>query len=329
VLNLSLLLDGRRPLSARVERLERPVVELVALDLDARRTLRVNPAEGQRLDPRDPLALHLAALRLVGLFGREPLAERLRRLGGGLRVTTAAAVPKGSGLGASSILAAALLATLHAALGWEVSPEELCPRVLQLEQLMGTGGGWQDQVGGMWGGVKYAVTDPGIEQQPRVETIALDAGREREMQERLVLFYTGEPRLAKDVLQRVVGSYLVGSPATLAALAEMPALARAARQALLEGDWPALGACLDRSWALNREIEPTSTNDSLDALFARIAQHVLGAKLAGAGGGGFLFALARDGAARERLEQLLAEVPPPARLYRATLDRGGLVVAPG
>src|SRR5205823_15017800 len=113
------------------------------------------------------------------------------------------------------------------------------------------------------------------------------------LEERMVLFYTGEPRLAKDVLQRVVGRYLVGSSATLQALEEMPELARQARSALTRGDWERLGSCLNRSWELNRQLEPTCTNENLDALFARIAPFVSGAKLAGAGGGGFLFALAR------------------------------------
>jgi fucokinase len=327
VLNLSLLLDGRRPLAARVERLAEPVVELVARDLGACRTLDEALPARQPFDPGDPFALHQAGLRLVGLFSGGPLRRRLERLGGGLRITTEAAVPKGSGLGTSSILGATLLAGLYRAFGQDVLPDELCLRVLQLEQLMGTGGGWQDQVGGMWGGVKFARSASGVSQHPEVEVVRLGTDREVELEERMVLFYTGEPRLAKDVLQRVVGRYLVGEPATVAALEAMPALAARARASLVQGDWAELGRCLDRSWMLNRQVEPTCTNDSLDALFGRIAPFVLGAKLAGAGGGGFLFALARDRAARERLESLLTTVPAPARLYRATLDREGLVVA--
>jgi fucokinase len=263
----------------------------------------------------------------MGLFAGGPLTGRLRRLGGGLRLTTTADVPKGSGLGASSILGAALLAALHHALAQPLVLPELCLRVLQLEQLMGTGGGWQDQVGGMWGGIKFARSEPGVNQYPAVEPLALPPGLQAELEEHMLLFYSGEPRLAKDVLQRVVGRYLVGCPQTVAALDEMPALAQEARAALLSGDWAGLGRCIDRSWALNRQLEPTCTNDSLDALFGRLQPLVLGAKLAGAGGGGFLFALARDRGARDRLEQLLASVPPPARLYRATLDQTGLVIA--
>jgi fucokinase len=329
VLNLALLLDGERPLAARVERLAEPVVELAATDLGVRRRLVENPPADQPLDPRDPFSLHLASLRLLGLVSSTPLRQHLERLGGGLRLTTRASVPKGSGLGTSSILGAAVLAALHRAFGLPASREELCLRVLRLEQLMGTGGGWQDQVGGMWGGAKFAVSAPGIDQCPQVEPLALCPKVEARLVERMVVFYTGEPRLARDVLQRVVGRYLVGDAASLAALAEMPALAVQARDALLQGDWEELGRCLSRSWELNRQLEPTCSNANLDSLFLLIAPYVRGAKLAGAGGGGFLFALARNGAAREALEARLAATPPPARLYRATLDAEGLCLSSG
>jgi len=264
--------------------------------------------------------IHQAALQLLGLFSDASLPQRLRGLGGGLRLTTAAQVPEGSGLGTSSILGAVVLAALNRAFGRSPSLETLCGDVLRLEQLMGTGGGWQDQVGGMWGGAKFAWSAPGIDPSPQVERLALSPEVERGLAERMVLFYTGAPRLARDLLQRVVGRYLVGDPATLAALEEMPRLAHRARAALLAGDWVELGRCLDRSWALNQQLEPTCSNPALAALFSRIAPLVTGAKLAGAGGGGFLFALARDRTAREQLAALLASLPPPAKLYAASLN---------
>jgi galactokinase/mevalonate kinase-like predicted kinase len=65
----------------------------------------------------------------------------------GLRISTWADIPRGSGLGTSSILAAALVRALLRVRGEPDSNEEVSHKVLVLEQLMGTGGGWQDQVG--------------------------------------------------------------------------------------------------------------------------------------------------------------------------------------
>ena len=82
------------------------------------------------------------------------MANRLRdfltQYGGGLEITTLAAIPKGSGLGTSSIMGAVLLAVIHRVLGRELSPSELFHNVLRLEQKLTTGGGWQDQIGGRW-----------------------------------------------------------------------------------------------------------------------------------------------------------------------------------
>ena len=77
---------------------------------------------------------------------------------------------------------------------------------------------------------------------------------------------------------------------------------------------------------MNQQLEPTCSNPNLAALFRAVAPFALGAKLAGAGGGGFLFALARDQTSRERLETLLAAIPLPARLYRAALDPDGMTL---
>jgi fucokinase len=327
VLNLALRLEGRRPIAARVERLAEPVVELVAKDLHSALTLTAAPSPRRRPNPRDPFGIHLAALQLIGLFSSSVLPDRLRRTGGGLRLTTAAPVPQGSGLGTSSILGAVVLAALGRAFGLHPSLDELCRGVLRLEQLMGTGGGWQDPIGGMWGGAKFARSAPGIEQSPQVERLAMSPEVQRGLAERMLLFYTGEQRLARDVLQRVVGSYFLGDPTTIRILDEMPGLALQARTALVGGDWEGLGRCITRSWELNQQLEPTSSNPALAALFARIHPFVMGAKLAGAGGGGFLFALARDRSAREDLEALLAAVPAPAKLYTPALDLDGISVA--
>jgi fucokinase / fucose-1-phosphate guanylyltransferase len=119
---------------------------------------------------------------------------------------------------------------------------------------------------------------------------------------------------------------MVGDPRTIAALEEMPGLAQEARAALLAGEWEGLGRCLRRSWELNQQLEPCCSNDTLAALFARIDPFVWGAKLAGAGGGGFLFALAKDRCSRERLESLLAVLPPPAKRYQTELDPHGITL---
>src|SRR5204862_2117904 len=118
-----------------------PVLVLESHDLGQRvRVDRVDPAAG--VDVRDPFALHKVALAMTGLLptGRADVPGHLRALGAGLHVVTEARVPKGSGLGTSSILAATLLAALHKLRGRDPSADDLFEQTLVLEQRLSTGG---------------------------------------------------------------------------------------------------------------------------------------------------------------------------------------------
>src|SRR5437588_8228455 len=134
--------------------------------------------------------------------------KHLASAGAGLHLVTESRVPKGSGLGTSSILAAALLAALHKLRGRQPSHVELIEQTLLLEQRLSTGGGWQDQVGGIVGGVKSTVSAPGIPQRPVIEPLALSDATYQALEERLVVYYSGQQRLARDILRRVMGRWL-------------------------------------------------------------------------------------------------------------------------
>lgn len=89
-------------------------------------------------------------------------------LGCGLEITLLAAIPAGSGLGTSSILAATVLGSISdfCGLGWDKAM--IGNRTLVLEQLLTTGGGWQDQFGGVLHGLKLLQTSDGFNQNPQV-----------------------------------------------------------------------------------------------------------------------------------------------------------------
>src|SRR5690606_21178654 len=134
---------GRPPVRAVVTTTRQPAIVLESHDPGRTIALRESDLKGE-IDVRDPVALHKIALSLTGLT---PAALRAAKVG--MRVVTECRVPKGSGLGTSSILAATLLAALHAARGRRARTTELIEQTLLLEQRLSTGGGWQDQVGGI------------------------------------------------------------------------------------------------------------------------------------------------------------------------------------
>ena len=76
-------------------------------------------------------------------------------------------------------------------MGIAYTEEDLYAHVLAMEQIMSTGGGWQDQVGGITSGLKYITSMPGLQQQLQVAHIELSPQTKKELDERFVLIYTG------------------------------------------------------------------------------------------------------------------------------------------
>ena len=142
-------------------------------------------------NPADPFALLKAALVLRGIVPQDddpakPLADLFRELGCGLRISTQTFIPRGSGLGTSSIMAGAVLAALARWAGVELSQAQLFDEVLCLEQMLTTGGGWQDQVGGLTGGIKLVTTGPGLPQTIQVTPVALSPRTANDLAQRLL-----------------------------------------------------------------------------------------------------------------------------------------------
>lgn len=327
VVNMAITLNGDVPIRASATLLREPVLELAAHDL--RRRITVTSLDELRCytDPSDPFALHKAAFVEAGLASgaSRSLPELLERLGGGLRLETdVARVPKGSGLGTSSILGTAVLGCLRELSGQDAGWRSLFHAVLRLEQRMTTGGGWQDQIGGLLPGVKLTEAGPGQAPEPEVTSIDLSAAETRRLEAHLVLFYTGLPRLAKNVLQRVVDRYLARDPETIEILAEMPRLARSTAEGIRAGDLQALGHGLARTWEWHKRLEPSSSNPGIDRLFDAAAPHLWGARLAGAGGGGFMILLARSPKDAGALRELLPRIQPSGVIYDARLAHTGL-----
>jgi fucokinase len=307
VVNLAIDLDGRPPVRATVSTLPKRRITLESLDLARQINLdEFDPAAP--VDVRDPFALHKVALRLAGLLPEDGNVRRhLSRLGVGLHVTTECRVPKGSGLGTSSILAATLLGALHAACQRTISHEQLIEQTLVLEQRLSTGGGWQDQVGGIIGGTIFTQTAAGVPQKLLIEPLKLSNEQYAALADRLVVYYSGQQRLARDILRRVMGRWLAREPAVLLLMDELNQSALSMRQALISGRWKAVGSEIERYWRIKKELYPGSTTPAVDVLFLELRHLYLAAGLSGAGGGGFAYFFCRDARQAQQLKSALRE----------------------
>ena len=129
-------------------------------------------------------------------------------------------------------------------------------------------------------------------------------------------------------LAQVVGHYLDRDRATVATLRQIHELAPRVAEAMSRKDGRTFGELVGRAWELNKQLDPGSTNDQVESLMGRVKRHVYGAKLLGAGGGGFLLMVCKSPEEAVRVRQML-EVEPAnarARFFDYQINRSGLVV---
>ena len=105
--------------------------------------------------------------------------------------------------------------------------------------------------------------------------------------------------------------------------------ATALYEAILQGQFEALGRAVRRSWTLNKQLDSGTNPEQIDRLTSLIDDYCLGYKLPGAGGGGFLYMVAKDPEAAARIRKTLTDNPlqPSARFVEMNISRDGLKVS--
>ncbi|MHC4680071.1 MAG: fucose pyrophosphorylase domain-containing protein, partial [Planctomycetota bacterium] len=328
VVNAAVNLNGQPPIQAYVRIIEKPVIRISSIDQGARTEIT---CFDELLDYRkatSSFALAKAALAL-SCFRRQTditagnisLRRTLADFGGGIELTTLAAIPKGSGL-------AVILAAIQRAVGRELSKRELFYSVLRLEQALTTGGGWQDQIGGAVNGVKMIVTEPGFVPDARIHYVLPDILDPKTNGGRSLLYYTGITRLAKNILQQVVGQCLNRHRPTMATLKQIHIVAEEVADALVRKDLTTFGRLIDVAWRLNKQLDPNSSSDEIESLLGRVRPFIYGAKLLGAGGGGFMLMICKSPEDARTVREMLEAEPPneQARFFEFDISGEGLAV---
>ena len=331
VVNAAVTLNGQYPIQAMAKLTDDYRIRVSSIDLGDSRTFTTAEEIQDHSDPHDWCAIPKAALVLAGLAPSEKgasLRSWLEKLGGGLDLTIFSALPKGSGMGTSSILGAAVLACLDRVLGVPYDPARLIRLTSILEQRMCTGGGWQDQIGGLLPGVKVIGTVPGYDQTPTCRPLPFAVGAKQPLADRCLLYFTGQKRMARNILNNVVDRYVSRAGDILEIVDGLKAGARQMALALEKGDEEGFVAGVKEYWNLKKRIDPGSTNPAIEALLTRVKKETLAVLLPGAGGGGFVFMVAKSVAAARRLRADLEADPPnaAARFFDFAIDSVGLKV---
>ena len=314
VLNAAVSLEGDNPVRAEVKRIKGAVVKVESADLGKKGVIKTREEIYGEQDPNDWCALVKSALNVTKYEFDQ----------GALAIKISANVPKGSGMGTSSILGASLVkALLTVRDGFEPEWPVVAERTLALEQTMQTGGGWEDQLGALVPGVKLVTTKPGEKQNFKVKRLSDKAEKNfaRFLRERGVLYFTGQKRMARNVLRGVL-DFCKRDPEGIAS-AIIKALKRDAAEsfaALERGDFATFTAKLNSYWLNKKALDPGSTNAQVESIIARIAPWTEAVSLCGAGGGGFLFAIARSKPARAKMLRVLETAGNGGKAYEFRVE---------
>ena len=214
-------------------------------------------------------------------------------------------------------------------LGWDKA--ETGHRTLILEQLLTTGGGWQDQFGGVLGGVKLLQTQRGFDQSPVVRWLPGDIYTQPEYAACHLLYYTGITRTAKHILAEIVRRMFLNHHDQLLLLRQMKEHTLDMYEAIQRQDFRQMGLLVRKTWTQNQLLDSGTNPDAVRAVTDLVDDLCLGYKLPGAGGGGYLYMVAKDPEAAARIKQILAPQPDRqrsnARFVDMTLSTKGLQVS--
>ena len=335
VVNLAIELNGQQPIQTYVKPCREHHVVLKSIDLGASEIVETYEQLADFKRVGSPFSIPKAALALAGFlpqYSQEKypdLKSQLMAFGCGIEITLLSAIPAGSGLGTSSVLAATVLGTINdfLSLGWDKN--EICHKTLLLEQLLTTGGGWQDQFGGVLQGVKLLQTCKGFEQQPIVHWLPTDLYSQPEYQACHLLYYTGITRTAKTILAEIVQKMFLNDHDQVALLREMKAHSLQMYEAIQRNDFKEMGKLVGKTWLQNQAIDAGTNPLEVKKLTDLIDDLCLGYKLPGAGGGGYLYMVAKDPEAAARIKVILNANRPNgnARFVGMSLSKTGLQVS--
>ena len=329
VINFAIELNGQPPLQTFVRPSKEPRIVLRSIDLGAVEVVETNEQLKDFTHVGSPFSIPKAALVLAGFGNGLSLKSQLQAFGSGIELTLLSAIPAGSGLGTSSILASTVLGAVSDFCGLAWDKNEIGRRTLILEQMLTTGGGWQDQFGGVLGGVKLLQTSTGFEQSPQVRWLPNDLWLQPEYRPCHLLYYTGITRTAKQILAEIVRRMFLNHGGELHLLREMKEHTMEMYEAIQRNDFVRMGTLMRKTWQQNQLLDSGTNPEAVASLTRLIDDLCLGYKLPGAGGGGYLYMIAKDPEAAARIKQLLNDHHhnKNARFVELSLSTTGLQIS--
>ena len=278
------------------------------------------------LESRDRGVTFETSLAAVEDLAREERLELIAKLvhffkpETGFHLVAESKAPAGAGLGGSSALAIACIGALNRLVGDRYPPSKFIVIAANVEStVIRVPAGFQDYYGAFYGGVNSVQFNAdGIRREP----ISVDP---KELERRIVVCYTGEPRLSGINNWEMFKRHIDGDPDVFDIFEKIRDAAREARAALAAGDWARLADVMRAAYPNRKRLAPNITTPHMESLVeTALSSGALAAKVCGAGGGGCIAFLCDEGA-RESVESALA-AREGAEVLKWNFAPDGLVV---
>jgi len=262
---------------ATIEPLDNDSIEFIARDKNESVTYDM----AEYLDDCGLLNLHRGVYnRIIKDFNLEALSFRL---------TTYVDAPPGSGLGSSSTLVVAMLGAFVEWLQLPLGEYDIAHLAFEIERKdLALKGGKQDQYAATFGGfnfMEFYADDKVIVNPLRIRKKLI-----WELQNNIVLFYTGTSRDSADIIEKQEVNVQAKNQKAIEATHKVKEQAIAMKEAILTGKHSQIGHILNDTWEHKKNMADGISNDAIEAIYeAAKRAGATGGKISGAGGGGFMF----------------------------------------
>jgi galactokinase/mevalonate kinase-like predicted kinase len=246
-----------------------------------------------------------------------------------IRININNIIPRGSGLGGSSLLASGIITGIFSYyLGIEKTKKMLGKIVnytLAVEQIMRSGGGWQDQIGGIWPGIKIIKTSPKAFKEYHIETLP-----NSNLEKRCLIIDTLVTRHAAMILHSLREKYIQKDKQTIQTLKKIRGNALLGWKLLNQEKYLDFGKVLSESWQAVCQIESGSRIAIVDTIEAAIGEEIAGLKIGGAGGGGFILIILKDPKKRNVvITKIKTKLGQKIKIYKPKFNGPGLIIKQG
>jgi len=236
-------------------------------------------------------------------------------------------IPKGSGLGGSSLLASSILSAI-----WHYYKgdgfvsgrlRDMVNGILAVEQIMGSGGGWQDQIGGVFPGIKLIETRPDDPCSYKIKY--LKSTISEKLGQRSLIIDTRVQRKAARILYSIRKKFLDGDKKTREMLKTIAFNAKTGFDLLDKGNIDSFAELLSDSWKMVNEIE-SGKIESLETIEKLCGNDLSGMKIGGAGGGGFILAVFKDEDKKRYYKERIKQEYNECKIYEPVFGISGMTL---